>query len=372
MEPLGNAPLPGKVSKPGTPVASTEWAIPQQSKLKYTQLFNSHDRSRTGFLSGYQARNILLESKLPQNVLAKIWNLSDIDADGRLTNEEFVLAMHLIDKAKNKEPLPVKLPPDFIPPSYRRSSVNSLSHSSSVEDTSEHADVSKSSFEDKRRENFEKGQAELDRRRAALMEQQKRERDERERKEREENARREKERLEAERRKQEEIERNMQKLREQELEKKEANRRAMEVRELARKEMERQRQRELEQARRNELLIKRARLLEEVQKLKSRRKALTIDHEKIDKLLLNTKDNVTASRLKVVKVKNEIDGMRIKRDEKLAKQASFKAQFQEITDKQLFIEQEKVKLSSMLKSLICKFKLFTLKIIFTNDICYHS
>ncbi|MDH8618464.1 hypothetical protein QIH36_27775, partial [Klebsiella pneumoniae] len=72
-------------------------------------------------------------------------------------------------------------PPDFIPPSYRRSSVNSLSHSSSVEDTSEHADVSKSSFEDKRRENFEKGQAELDRRRAALMEQQKRERDERER-----------------------------------------------------------------------------------------------------------------------------------------------------------------------------------------------
>lgn len=47
-------------------------------------------------------------------------------------------------------------------------------------------------FEDKRRENFEKGQAELERRRQIILEQQRREQQERERKEREEMHRREK------------------------------------------------------------------------------------------------------------------------------------------------------------------------------------
>jgi len=37
---------------------------------------------------------------LPQITLAKIWQLSDIDNDGKLSQEEFVLAMHLCDTAK--------------------------------------------------------------------------------------------------------------------------------------------------------------------------------------------------------------------------------------------------------------------------------
>jgi len=49
-------------------------------------------------------------------------------------------------------------------------------------------------FEDKRKENFDKGQAELDRRRKLLQDMQDRERQERERKEREEFERREKQR----------------------------------------------------------------------------------------------------------------------------------------------------------------------------------
>lgn len=47
-------------------------------------------------------------------------------------------------------------------------------------------------FEDKRKENFEKGQAELDRRRKALLEIQRKEQEERERKEREEREKQEK------------------------------------------------------------------------------------------------------------------------------------------------------------------------------------
>ncbi|KAH7639675.1 intersectin-2-like protein [Dermatophagoides farinae] len=343
-------------SAPSPTANVAEWAIPQPIKLKYTQMFNSHDRQRTGFLTGIQARNILLESKLPQTTLAQIWNLSDVDTDGRLTCEEFVLAMHLVDKAKRQESLPAKLPADLIPPSYRRSGSGTLSHASSLDDpSSEHNDLStasKSSFEDKRRENYEKGQAELDRRRAALQEQERRAREERERKEREENARKEKERLEAERRRQEELELQRQKLREQELEREEQKRRQQEVRELARKEMERQRQRELEQARRSELLTQRSRLMEEVQKLKSRRKVLILEHEQIDKQLSESKKLAQTSRDRVVRIKSEIDGMRVKRDQALAKQTQIKGQMKSLTEKQLLVEQEKVQLAAQLKSLI--------------------
>lgn len=50
----------------------------------------------------------------------------------------------------------------------------------------------KTTFEDKRKENFDKGQAELERRRKALLEVQRKEQEERERKEREETEKREK------------------------------------------------------------------------------------------------------------------------------------------------------------------------------------
>lgn len=52
---------------------SIEWAVPHQTKLKYTQLFNTWDRTRSGFLSGPQARNIMVQSQLPQPILARIW-----------------------------------------------------------------------------------------------------------------------------------------------------------------------------------------------------------------------------------------------------------------------------------------------------------
>ena len=57
----------------GTSAAAGEWAVPQASRLKYTQTFNQHDRTKSGYLSGPQARNILVQSGLPNNVLAQIW-----------------------------------------------------------------------------------------------------------------------------------------------------------------------------------------------------------------------------------------------------------------------------------------------------------
>lgn len=47
-----------------------------------------------------QARHVLNNTGLAQMILAKIWQLSDIDNDGKLSQDEFVLAMHLCDSAK--------------------------------------------------------------------------------------------------------------------------------------------------------------------------------------------------------------------------------------------------------------------------------
>lgn len=74
----------------------------------------------SGYLTGVQARGILVQSKLPQATLAQIWTLSDLDCDGRLSCDEFILAMFLCDKAMNGEKIPVTLPPDWIPPSFRK------------------------------------------------------------------------------------------------------------------------------------------------------------------------------------------------------------------------------------------------------------
>uniref|UniRef100_A0A8C7MRY1 Intersectin-1 n=1 Tax=Oncorhynchus kisutch TaxID=8019 RepID=A0A8C7MRY1_ONCKI len=196
-------------SSPVPPQPPIDWAVPSSSRLKYRQLFNSHDKMMSGHLTGPQARTILMQSSLPQTSLASIWNLSDIDQDGKLTAEEFILAMHLIDMAMSGLPLPPILPPDFIPPTFRRVrsgsgvSVTSL-HSTDQRVQEEAEEEQEMTFEDRKRENFERGNLELEKRRQALLELQRKEQERLAALEREEQERKERERLEQERRRQQE------------------------------------------------------------------------------------------------------------------------------------------------------------------------
>lgn len=50
-----------------------DWAIPQPTQAKYTQIFQATDKARSGFMAGVQAKNILMQSGLQQNILAQIW-----------------------------------------------------------------------------------------------------------------------------------------------------------------------------------------------------------------------------------------------------------------------------------------------------------
>lgn len=100
------------------------------TKLKYTQLFNNTDHNRVGYLTGPQARNIMVMTKLPQAILAQIWNLSDMDSDGKLSCDEFVLSMHLCEMGLRGEQIPTVLPTELIPPSFRKPTSRSGSVSS--------------------------------------------------------------------------------------------------------------------------------------------------------------------------------------------------------------------------------------------------
>ncbi|XP_066259927.1 EH domain-containing protein 1-like isoform X1 [Euwallacea similis] len=65
------------------------------------------------------AKEEMVKSKLPNSVLSKVWKLADVDKDGMLDNEEFALAMHLINIKIEGNDLPSDLPPHLVPPSKR-------------------------------------------------------------------------------------------------------------------------------------------------------------------------------------------------------------------------------------------------------------
>ena len=88
-------------------------------RLRYEALFKQTDSDKDGFVSGVEIKNLLLQTGLPQNILAHIWNLSDIKQEGKLNPEQFALCMYLIhQKQAGKDP-PAQLTPDMIPPSMR-------------------------------------------------------------------------------------------------------------------------------------------------------------------------------------------------------------------------------------------------------------
>lgn len=139
--------------------------------------------------------------------------MADFDKDGKLTYEEFILAMHLCDYARTGATLPSILPVDLHPAVRSRSSsllpqmpvgapaavvsppgggipagaFDSISQGSSDSSptlATKQQQMMATTFEDKRRENFDRGNAVLEAKRAALREQEEREKRERDEKER--------------------------------------------------------------------------------------------------------------------------------------------------------------------------------------------
>ncbi|XP_048395435.2 epidermal growth factor receptor substrate 15 isoform X2 [Stegostoma tigrinum] len=110
-----NSPLLASGSAP----IDIPWAVKLEEKAKYDIIFDSLNPVN-GFLSGDKVKPVLLNSKLPVDVLGRVWDLSDTDRDGLLDRDEFAVAMYLVYRALEKEPVPFSLSPALIPPSKRK------------------------------------------------------------------------------------------------------------------------------------------------------------------------------------------------------------------------------------------------------------
>jgi len=110
---------------------SNEYAISQQEKEKYDPLFNKLDTMGNQYVTGEQSMDFFLKSGLSTPELAQIWELADMNKTGRLSREEFYIAMHLIRQTKSGMKLPTTLPSVLIPPSLRKGSTSSIGASSS-------------------------------------------------------------------------------------------------------------------------------------------------------------------------------------------------------------------------------------------------
>ncbi|OOF95910.1 hypothetical protein ASPCADRAFT_48308 [Aspergillus carbonarius ITEM 5010] len=118
QSPISRQPFGSPLSAQST---GGDWLVSPQEKAMFDNIFATVDTARTGIISGDQAVSFFMGAQLPEETLAQIWDLADIDADGMLTKDEFAVAMYLVRLTRSgKESLPQTLPPALIPPSMRR------------------------------------------------------------------------------------------------------------------------------------------------------------------------------------------------------------------------------------------------------------
>lgn len=121
---LSQAMEPPKITSPPLippapqPTITSQWFISPEDRLKFSNLFTQADADNDGFVSGVEIKDIFLQSGVPQTMLAHIWNLCDFHQQGKLTKEQFLIAMFLIQRkvVQNLDP-PQAIPQELLMPS---------------------------------------------------------------------------------------------------------------------------------------------------------------------------------------------------------------------------------------------------------------
>ncbi|GAB5588050.1 hypothetical protein Unana1_02950 [Umbelopsis nana] len=90
------------------------WTFAAVDRDSYAPVFRQIG-PRDGKASGAQIKPLLMESGLPNDVLAQVWRLADWGNDGYMDLDEFSVSMHLIKAAQRGEQLPEKLPQSLMP-----------------------------------------------------------------------------------------------------------------------------------------------------------------------------------------------------------------------------------------------------------------
>lgn len=366
--------LTGSFSQVAT---GTYGTISPNNRLKYNQMFKANNYQKTGFLSGEQARSMLIQSGLSQGILAQIWSLSDVDKDGQLNIEEFALAMHFVELAKHGQALPPTVPPELLPPSFqsrqtsttfspvadsrersdsgRERSGSERERSGSIDGRARSGSTSNAkgvfTFEDKRKDNFEKGRLELERRRMELQEKMKKERDERERKEALEEERRQRAKLEAEQKRQAELEKQRQQQLEMEREQEALRKKMIQQRLAAQIEAERQRQLEWEKRKKEELLNHKNMEQDIVNNLKSRVQKLKEELLKVNQARNEAQENLEKERQTCMQCQSALNLINQSQEMKLAEISRVQCDIKDSQQRIVVMKKESERLSQEINSI---------------------
>ncbi|KAH9951498.1 hypothetical protein B0H21DRAFT_880758 [Amylocystis lapponica] len=96
-----------------------QWDVTSAEKASADIFFHGLDTQKKGYIEGEIAVPFMLQSELSEDVLAHIWDLADLNNDGRLTRDGFAVALHLIQGKLAGKEVPASIPMTLIPPSMR-------------------------------------------------------------------------------------------------------------------------------------------------------------------------------------------------------------------------------------------------------------
>ena len=129
-----------------------QWAISPQDKARFDQIYATVDTQNRGYITGEQAVGFFSNARLPEDALAQIWDLADINSEGQLNRDEFAVAMYLIKQQRSKRDgrdiLPQSLPSNLIPPSMRRQPIAPQQPTAPTFDNASNISAPKSASED--------------------------------------------------------------------------------------------------------------------------------------------------------------------------------------------------------------------------------
>lgn len=124
----------------------------------------------------------------------------------------------------------------------------------------------------------------------------------------------------------------------------------LEQREAARREMERQRMIEWESARMTELSVQKTKAMETIAQLKSKKKSLVIEAEKVTNDYSTAKASLADARNKVANGKSVIDGMRTERDTKMKELNQLNTALKVLNEKENYVKAENERIIKELKA----------------------
>ena len=110
---MRSTPMPRQRSGGDQPLEAPNdevWVIDEDRLEKYRSVFARADLDGDGLVQPSEARDVLLKSNLPEEELAQIYGLADVDKDGQLNLGEFCCALHLAYKRSKEGFLPTELP----------------------------------------------------------------------------------------------------------------------------------------------------------------------------------------------------------------------------------------------------------------------